>query len=58
MASSKTCPHDGASRVTLSGTRVREMLAAGEEPPAEFTRPEVARVLMEATASASAAGGA
>jgi sulfate adenylyltransferase len=33
--------------VELSGTKVREMLARREAPPVEFTRPEVARVLME-----------
>ena len=40
-------PHDADDYFSISGTKMREMLAAGEPLPPEISRPEVAKILME-----------
>lgn len=49
MATAKTCPHAESERVSLSGTKLRELLRRGDVPPPEFTRPEVAEILLQAS---------
>jgi len=48
VVTEKICPHGPSARLVLSGTQVREMLSQGRVPPPEFSRPEVAEVLIEA----------
>ena len=52
MVSGKTYPKIEGDIINLSGTAVRDMLAKGERPPVEFSRPEVADVLIEWAKSA------
>ena len=45
MASLRTCPHRPEDRVIISGTKLRELLAAGLPVPEHFSRPEVLAIL-------------
>lgn len=47
MASMKSCPHEGQDRLLLSGTMVRKTLSEGGDLPAEFSRPEVVKILQD-----------
>ena len=54
MASARTCPHDDADRLLVSGTKLRKWLSEGDPVPAEFSRPEVLDILREYYASLEA----
>ncbi|MEM6253102.1 MAG: sulfate adenylyltransferase [Cyanobacteria bacterium P01_D01_bin.156] len=47
MATAKTSPSSKEERIHLSGTKVRAMLRDGKKPPAEFSRPEIAQILID-----------
>ena len=47
MVTAKTFPKLEGDQIFLSGSKVRDLLKAGQRPPAEFTRPEVADLLIE-----------
>lgn len=51
MGTSKTCPHSSDHHIHLSGTKVRAMLRNHEMPPREFSRPEVAEILIQGMTS-------
>ena len=53
MASKKTCPHPPEHHVHLAGRAVRQMLREGRVPPSEFTRPEIAEILIAAARESS-----
>jgi sulfate adenylyltransferase len=47
MASGRTCPHEDADRLLVSGTKLRKWLSEGSPVPPEFSRPEVLEILRE-----------
>ena len=47
MASGRTCPHDDADRLLVSGTKLRKWLSEGSDVPPEFSRPEVLAILRD-----------
>ncbi|MCR2822813.1 sulfate adenylyltransferase [Lederbergia panacisoli] len=47
MATAKTCPHSKEHHLHLSGSKVRALLKSGIKPPKEFSRPEVAEILIK-----------
>jgi sulfate adenylyltransferase len=51
MASARTCPHEDAERLLVSGTKLRKWLSEGSPVPDEFSRPEVLEVLRQYYAS-------
>jgi len=53
MVSGKTFPTIEGDQISLSGTQLRDLLKRGERPPVEYSRPEVADILIEWTRSAS-----
>ena len=47
MASARICPHDDDDRLLVSGTKLRKWLSEGSPVPPEFSRPEVAQILID-----------
>ncbi|HJS92391.1 MAG TPA: sulfate adenylyltransferase [Steroidobacteraceae bacterium] len=47
ISTARTCPHDPQQHLSISGTRLRQMLSTGVEVPPEFSRPEVVQILRE-----------
>ena len=48
IVTQKTCPHSSDDHILLNEEDVKKMIAEGKRPPIEFTRPEIADILIEA----------
>ena len=48
VVTQKTCPHSSDNHILISDEDLNKMFAEGKRPPQEFTRPEVADILIEA----------
>ena len=46
VVNEKICPHGDEERVNFSGTKIRQMLKEGKEPPPEMMRKEVAETIL------------
>ena len=46
IANERICPHGDSEKLTFSGTELRKKFLAGEVPPREFMRPEVASAIL------------
>jgi sulfate adenylyltransferase len=57
MATGRTCPHNDADRLQVSGTQLRKWLSEGHTVPNEFSRPEVLEVLRAYYAEIDGASG-
>ncbi len=55
MATGRTCPHADNDRLLVSGTKLRKWLSEGDAVPAEFSRPEVLKILRDYYATIDAA---
>jgi sulfate adenylyltransferase len=51
MATEKTCPHPAEERLSVSQTKMRELLKEGKELPTEILRPEVIEILKRGDAT-------
>jgi len=46
IANDKICPHDNTQHVNFSGTKMREMIINGKQPPVDQMRSEVSKIIL------------